>query len=510
MMMRKGWALLALWMALLAGGPARADVSYKICPDPGVCFADKAAKDAWAAKNGCRFLEDVCEKTPTKDDKGAPEADRGFWGSLWDSVKGGLVYGYEFVKGLVAGLKDQAEGIIALITGFGDVVDGLVHLGKSFYDDPKGTAIKLAEVIGQEVVDNITRAIACGPYDLGKVIGQNVSPVLVAKLATKIARYGGDLSKAAKATRLELGCASFVAGTMVLTPSGPVPIERLAEGQAVLSRSDKGFADAPQSIVKTFGRRAEAYHRLTTEHDTIGVTEEHPLWLQGKGWTVVKEVVRGDVLVTAAGDVTVLDNERVDVPTRVYNFSVDKTPSYFVGEGVWAHNASPSCDIKALASLKPKERGYRGELYTAVELEGKGYSRVGNTFDPAKYPDTDAAFKAWDGQTGIDGIFKNSKGEYVIVESKTTGGVKKADPAGCVDKLCNTADGRQMSMDWIDARLDAIVTDPAERARIRAGLASGTVKRVYAQTDSSGTTYNEIVTRAGDPSQAEIGAVWKP
>ena len=505
---------LLAWMAavLMLGHapPSFADVAYKICPDPGVCFTDKATKDRWAAEKSCKFLEDVCDKSATRDSAGAPEADRGFWGDLWSGIKGGLQYGYQFVKGVVAGLKDQVTGIVALLTNFDDVVAGLIHLGKSFYNDPKGTATKLAEVLGNEVVDTIIRASLCGPYDLGKVIGQNVSPVLVAKLAIKIARFSGDLRLAARATKLELGCASFEAGTPVLTPAGPVPIERIAVGQAVLSRSERGFADAPQSVAKTFNRSVDHVYSLVTEFETLSVSDEHPLWQQGKGWTPVRELKRGDIVATASGDVTVLTNERVDRATRVFNFSVNETPSYFVGEGVWAHNAL--CDLgKNWASLSSKEKGFRAEMETAARLEMKGYKRVGETFDPSKYPDTAAAIKAWDGQRGIDGIFVNAKGEYIFVESKGKGVTVKDEVAGCVDRLCPTKDhGRQMSEQWINDNLAKIVPNDAERTKIANGLRDGKIKRVYAQTDGGTTVFNEILTPAGNLGDAVIGAKWTP
>lgn len=509
-----GWAkLLLVWLAavlMLGHAPASlADVPVKVCPDPGRCFASKADKDNYAKENKCKFLEDVCDKATSGDTAGAPEADKGFWGSLWDGIKGGLRYGYQFVKGVVAGLTDQVTGIVALLTNFDDVVAGLIRLGKAFYDDPRSAASKLAEVLGNEVVDTIIRASMCGPYDLGKVIGQNVSPVLVAKLAIKIARFSGDLRLASKATKLELGCASFEAGTPVLTPAGLVPIERIGVGQSVMSRNERGYGDAPQSVVKTFNRSVDHIYRLVTEFETLSVTDEHPLWLQGRGWTPVNELKRGDIVATASGDVSVLGNERVERATRVFNFSVNETPSYFVGGGVWAHNSA--CDLgKRWPELASKEKGYMAELRVAAELDMKGYKRVGATFDPAKYPDVAAGMKAWDGQTGIDGIFKNAKGEYVIVESKAKGVGVKDEVAGCVDRLCMTGTGRQMSFDWIEKNLDKLVPDAAEAAKIRKGLEAGTVTRVYAQTDGTKTIFNEVISTAGDLKSAEIGKTWSP
>ena len=486
-------------------------VTTKICERPPVCFATKEARLAWAKANNCQFLEDVCEKAPaSEDNKGAKPADKGFWGGMWDKVKSGLVYGYEFVKGLLAGVKDQVTGIIDLVLNIDDVVVGLIKLGQEFYAKPEETLKALAEVLGQEVIDTIVKATQCGPYDLGKVIGENVSPVLVAKLAIKIGKFSGPIAKAAKDTRIELGCASFAAGTPVWTPSGVVPIERVAVGSRVQSRDDRHFVDGDRAVSRVFGRQADHHHELITEFETLKVTDEHPMWLQGKGWTAVKELKRGDVLATASGDVKVLHNDRVDRPTQVYNFSVDVTPSYFVGQGVWAHNAS--CDLtKDWDKLTRKEKGLRGEMDAAAHLTLKGYTRVGNTFDPSKYPDDAARMAAYDGQTGIDGIFKNDKGEYIIIESKAKGGEVKDDVVGCVDKLCKVKSGdRQLSEKWTLDRLEKLVPNKAERDKIILGLSTGKTKRIYAQTDGGKTVFNEVDTPSGDTTDAVIGKVWTP
>jgi len=53
------------------------------------------------------------------------------------------------------------------------------------------------------------------------------------------------------------------------------------------------------------------------------------------------------VVASAEGDVLILGNQKVDKPLRVYNFSVENTPSYFAGGSkLWVHNAS--CDISNL------------------------------------------------------------------------------------------------------------------------------------------------------------------
>lgn len=491
-------------------------VTTAICPDPGQCFANAAARQAWAKKNNCQFLEDICEKTPaSEDNKGAKPEDQGFWSSLWGGVSGALKYGYEFGKGLFQGLKGQITDLIDLIANPAEVVKGLVELGKAFYKDPKGTLSVLGELLGQEAVDTIMRATQCGAYDLGKVIGSYVSPAVALKLAGRLGKYSASVGDAVKGLKKDLGCASFAGGTLVQLPTGTMAIEGLRQGEQVLSRHDRFWTDAPQAVERTFGRMAPRYRELKTEFETFRLTDEHPLWVQGKGWTPAEDVSDEDVLASLSGDVLVLSNKAVQAPLRVYNFSVAATPNYFVGQsGLWVHNAK--CTLTRPADIKDEKyglldkhtKGFKGELVVREQLEAKGYTMVRGLDNKS-----DDALAKWKGQKGIDGIYKDKDGNYVIVESKATGGVNPSDPEGCVAGLCNTGDGRQMSKDWIAKRINGDDSLTAvQKLEIMTGLNSKPpkTKRIYAQSDdASGTKYFEIVDRNGS-SDAEIGKPWNP
>ena len=337
------------------GGGTGISIATAQCERPPLCFASVEARQSWARDNNCYFLEDVCSEAP-QDDGGARAEDRGFWGSLWDKGVAGIKYGYNFLRGLFDGLKDQIEGIVELITNAADVVKGLIELGKAFYNDPEGTTMALAELMGQGAVNLITRATECGPYDLGRVIGEWVSPAVMVRVATRLGRYGDDVVAAVRNTKRDLGCASFAAGTLIWTEDGLAPIERVGIGERLLARDDRLWHDAPQRVAMTFERVAPNYHELRTELETYRVTDEHPLWVQGKGWTEVSQITEQDVLVLRHGDARVLANTRVDEPVEVYNFTVENTPNYFVGEhGLWAHN----CDIPFPYKAPVSPSGYR-------------------------------------------------------------------------------------------------------------------------------------------------------
>jgi hypothetical protein len=314
------------------------------------CFSSVQARQSYAKANSCYFLEDVCDSEGSKGEKqGAWAAAQSFAEGLWD------------------GLGDQIGELLEMLGSPIETAQAVYQLAKAFYDDPAGTAKALASLAGEGINQLVIQATQCGAYDLGKVIGQNVSPVVALKVGVRLARYGGKIDDAVRATKLEVGCASFVAGTPVWLDQGSgvqasiVPIERIAIGQSVLSRNDQLWSDQSQRVENTFGRTAPGYWELQTEHERYQLTEEHPVWVQGKGWTEAKEVREDDVLATALGDTLVRGNTPVDQSIQVYNFSVAKTPSYFVGErGLWVHNAKCNLPPISPADIKYlKENGVK-------------------------------------------------------------------------------------------------------------------------------------------------------
>lgn len=308
--------------------PQPGGIQFRICDHPPTCFASREARQDWARQNNCRFLEDVCEKAPGKG---------GGWG---EGALGQFGDAIQFGNGLLNGLKDQLGDLWHMVTNLGEVLEGIGALATSFVNDPVGTVAMLGQLLGQEAVDALTKATQCGAYDLGKVIGSYVSPALALKLTKRLVQYGGKLDKAVDSLKPEYGCASFGAGTLVLTPTGMIPIERINRGQEVASRHETSFDDRAQGVVQTFDRIAPSYRLLATDAENYRITDEHPLWVQGKGWTEAKAVVAGDVLAGAKGDVLVVRNDVVSRPLRVFNFGVAGTSNYFVGTaGIWAHNA---------------------------------------------------------------------------------------------------------------------------------------------------------------------------
>jgi len=267
---------------------------------------------------------------------------------LTEEVKVALSIIGDFVKGLIDGLVEQAEDLLELLKDPSVLLD----TAKAFIEDPAGTMQALIE----SVFDDVETVMECGPYDIGLVLGQNLSPVVALKVLDKLADLSGNakLAKYADDLKKDIECASFPAGTLIWTPTGPVPIEQLSVGDRVESRSASSFVHADQPIIQELSRTAPGYQRIDTESGTLTATPEHPFWVQGKGWTEAKDLEWEDSIATLEGDAVAYGNTYVEEPTQVYNFSVANTPNYFAGEAkAWVHNAN--CNLPTAQSPS----GYR-------------------------------------------------------------------------------------------------------------------------------------------------------
>ena len=74
--------------------------------------------------------------------------------------------------------------------------------------------------------------------------------------------------------------------------------------------------------------------------EMLGVTEEHPLWVEGKGWTNAAELSVGDAVSTLKSGALKVSSIATDAGTHTtYNFEVEDFHTYFVGDSaLWVHN----------------------------------------------------------------------------------------------------------------------------------------------------------------------------
>jgi hypothetical protein len=126
-----------------------------------------------------------------------------------------------------------------------------------------------------------------------------------------------------------------------------VAIEKIQEGERVLSTNEETGEVSYQRVSRTFVHRyAGELVTLKAGRESLQVTPNHPVWVEGKGWTPAGELAVGEKVVLARGEKVRLETvETTPVrgpPILVYNLEVENTHTYFVGhEGVWVHNKPP-------------------------------------------------------------------------------------------------------------------------------------------------------------------------
>ncbi|MCY9704195.1 polymorphic toxin-type HINT domain-containing protein, partial [Paenibacillus alvei] len=158
----------------------------------------------------------------------------------------------------------------------------------------------------------------------------------------KVLKAGKVGSKVSKAAKSLAKCNCFTAGTKVLTDEGERNIEDIEVGDTVLAKSDETGEVAYKEVVGLFQKQADEIYKVYIDDEVIEATAEHPFWLDGKGWTEVKDLEIGDLLVTSDGSKLAIDKIRKEpLKARVYNFEVKDYNFYFVSNlGIWVHNCS--------------------------------------------------------------------------------------------------------------------------------------------------------------------------
>ena len=188
--------------------------------------------------------------------------------------------------------------------------------------------------------------------------------------------------------------ACFIAGTMVLTTAGLVAIERLKAGDVVISTNPDTLETASKTVLETYVRKVDKLVHLTINGEEIVTTDNHPFYVQGRGFINAGSLLVGDKLISVNGEDLFVEKHRVeefDEPVDVYNFQVEDYHTYFVGDcAVWVHNASSDYNLiepDKYTELSESEMRIilsdRGLDDTAVQdmidsFDGPIYSREGN------------------------------------------------------------------------------------------------------------------------------------
>ena len=134
----------------------------------------------------------------------------------------------------------------------------------------------------------------------------------------------------------------FIAGTLVATKSGLVPIEDIQPGDLVWATDEETGETSLKEVVQTFRNETEEWVHVKVNGEEITCTPMHPFYSPVKGWTSAVDLRAGDILVMLNGEYVVVEqvqHELLESPETTYNFEVEDYHTYYVGFwSVLSHN----------------------------------------------------------------------------------------------------------------------------------------------------------------------------
>lgn len=136
----------------------------------------------------------------------------------------------------------------------------------------------------------------------------------------------------------------FVAGTLVSTLYGYVPIEQLRVGDTVLSYNEKLQKNEYSQVLQIMIHDTiELFYTLHIEDEIITSTGTHPFYIIRNGygdWIEVQDVNVNDLVMFADGTLHKIIDIDIDIKaTRVYNLEVSGNHNYYVGTNqILVHN----------------------------------------------------------------------------------------------------------------------------------------------------------------------------
>ena len=184
--------------------------------------------------------------------------------------------------------------------------------------------------------------------ELGVQVAALATLSIASKLfGNKINELKDMLTKAVDEAGLSGTC--FVAGTLVSTPNGNIPIENITDGMLVYSFNSENLEISENTVEEVFVRETTELININIGSETIRSTPDHPFYVPQKGFINAVELRAGDILLNINGDYVIIEeiqHEILESPITVYNFRVANVHTYFVGNAkIGVHNAEYGQEI---------------------------------------------------------------------------------------------------------------------------------------------------------------------
>ena len=300
-------------------------------------------------------------------------------GALKGALTGGLIGGItsmltggSFLEGFAQGALDGAI-MGGALGGVGGIAGKFITCGSKL-----GNAIQTTSKISGAISNSMDGfdmvSLGLGMVDPNNPITELNNKMHQSDVYNNFQMGVSLLSAFSGAAADNMAC--FIAGTLVLTTTGLLAIEKLNPGDKVISTDPDTLETSEKTVLETYIRKVDRLVHLVINGEEIVTTDNHPFYVQDRGFIEAGRLFVDDKLVSVNGDdlfVEYVKTEELDTLIDVHNFQVEDFHTYFVGNLLaWVHNKTCPPHMNEDGTLKPNQEYKAGENGYTYKTDANG------------------------------------------------------------------------------------------------------------------------------------------
>ena len=221
-------------------------------------------------------------------------------GALKGAITGGLIGGItsllsggSFLEGFAQGALDGAI-MGGALGGVGGIAGKFITCGSKLGNAIQTTA-KVSGAMSNTMDGFDTLAMGLGMIDPDNPLTALNNKLHQSDLYNNFQMGVSLVSSFTGAASQNMAC--FIAGTTILTATGLVAIEKLAAGDKVISTNPDTLETAEKTVLETYVRQVDKLVHITINGEEIVTTDNHPFYVQGRGFINAGNLLVGDCAV---------------------------------------------------------------------------------------------------------------------------------------------------------------------------------------------------------------------